>query len=88
MHALGIKNIEVKIAEIQEKESELTEEEAIGRIIREELGLAKIEVNKLRRVKRAPGKVVDEKGLERYLSKGWNVQTILSRGRIVINRSH
>jgi len=84
--SLGIKNIEVKIAKIKETESELTEEEAIGRIIRKELGLAKIDLENPQRKTKVSRRVIDEEELEKYLSKGWNLQTTLPSGRIIIQK--
>jgi len=35
-----------------------------------------------------PKKIVEEEELERYLNDGWDVQTVLSSGRILIRRTH
>ena len=34
-----------------------------------------------------PKKIIDENQLENYLTEGWNVQTVLSSGRILINKT-
>ena len=36
---------------------------------------------------RDPKKIIDENQLENYLTEGWNVQTVLSSGRILINKT-
>lgn len=33
-----------------------------------------------------PKKVISEKELERYLAKGWDVQTVLPSGKIIIRK--
>ena len=44
------------------------------------------EMKMLRSGVRDPKKVILEAELERYLADGWNVQTVLPSGRILIKR--
>ena len=77
---MGVEDIEVRIAKLRE-ESGISDEEALGRVIREELiARLRAEAGKDRSID--PRKIVDEDELERYLSEGWDIQAILPSGRI------
>lgn len=79
--SLGIDEIEIKIAKLKGEEPDLTDMEAIGRVIREELG-----IRRLKAEDSDPKKIVDEEDLERHLDEGWDVQTVLPSGRILIRK--
>jgi integrase len=83
--SLGIKEIEVKMAAARKAEPNLSEEEALGKIIREELGIAKLDISQ-KKMSRDPKKVVKEDQLEHYLAQGWDVQTVLPSGKILIRK--
>jgi integrase len=85
---LGIKEMEVKIAKLRESESNVSEEEAIGQIIRGELGIDKMEVknSKNRDAPEDPKLIVKEDELEKYLNDGWDIQTVLPSGKILIRK--
>jgi len=86
--SLGIENIEVRIAELRRKEPEISDEEALGQIIREELGIAKLKAEaESRRGNSDPKKIIDEDQLEQYLAQGWDVQTVLPSGRMLIRKT-
>ena len=82
---LGIEDMEVKIAKMR-KEG-LSEEEAHVRIICRELSVEpmKIEISEIKD-NSDPKKIVDEDELEGYLNDGWNVQTVLPSGKILIRK--
>jgi hypothetical protein len=83
---LGIENVEIRIAQLKEEEPEISDEEALGRVIREELGIAKLN-NQMKRENMDPKKIINEGELERYLAEGWDVQTLLPSGKILIRKS-
>ena len=80
---LGIENAESRIAEM--KEEGLGEDEAYARVVCRELGIKpmKIEVPKK---DRDPKRIVSEGELELYLAEGWDVQTVLPSGKILIRK--
>jgi integrase len=83
--SLGIKEIEVKIAQLTKREPNLNHEEAIGRIIREELGIAKLKADATRK-SGDPKRIIGEEELERYIAEGWDVQTVLPSGKILVRK--
>jgi hypothetical protein len=82
---LGVEDMEVKIAKL--KRDGLAEEEAISNAICGELGIKpmKIETSKTKN-DRDPKKIVNEQELGRYLEKGWEYQTTLPSGKILIRK--
>jgi hypothetical protein len=85
--SLGIGNIEVKIAKLRTADPTVGEEDAIGRIVREELITPlRIEMSKQRTGNEDPKKIVSENELEQYLVDGWDVQTVLPSGKILIRK--
>jgi hypothetical protein len=85
--SLGVTEIDVKIARIKQSKPNLSEEEALGKIIREELGIAKPKPETTRkRTDKDPKKVIKEDELERYLDQGWDVQTVLPSGKILVRK--
>jgi len=87
--SLGIENIEVRIAKLKQEKPGISDEEALGHAIREGLGIAKLraEVDGERKYN-DPKKIIDEDELERYLANGWDVQTVLPSGRILIRKTY
>ncbi|MEM4733017.1 MAG: site-specific integrase [Candidatus Bathyarchaeia archaeon] len=95
---LGIGEIEVKIQKMKEKQGELDEMAALGKVIREELGLKPLETRmvKYRKEKKESNgdkdckkyetKMVSESELLPYLDEGWDIIKELEKGRIVIRR--
>jgi len=85
---LGVEDIEIKIARLKEAEKGLSDEEAIGRILRKDLGLIKLgaEAVQERKDNSDPKMIIDEERLEEYLAEGWDVQTVLPSGRILIRK--
>lgn len=80
---LGIEEIEIKVARLKERMPGMSEDEAVGRVIREELIRALGEGG---REGEDPRKVIVEDELERYLADGWDVQTVLPSGRILVRK--
>jgi integrase len=85
---LGINDMELKIAKLRESKASVSEEEAIGQIMRGELGLDKMELkaSKSRDSIDDPKLIVNEADLERYLNDGWDIQTVLPSGKILIKK--
>jgi len=83
VNKLGIEDAETRIAEM--KEEGLGEDEAYARVVCRELGIKpmKIEVSNK---KDDPKKIVNEGELEPYLAEGWDVQTVLPSGKILIKK--
>lgn len=65
----------------------LKQEEAIGHIIREELGISKLKAE-AKTESKDPKKVIREEELERYLAEGWDAKMVLPSGKILVERSH
>ena len=83
---LGIKDMEAKVAKM--KESGLDEESAYTKIICEELGIEPMKIEAFKPKENSdPKKIVGEDELERYLAEGWDVQTVLPSGKILIRKA-
>jgi hypothetical protein len=52
----------------------------------EEIQLIQNEIRKMRTHEDDPKKIVDENELEHYLGDGWDVQTVLPSGRILVRK--
>lgn len=82
---LGIEDMKVKVAKM--KKDGLAEEEAISKAILGKLGIEPVKVNVSRpKSNQDPKKIVDEQELNRYLADGWDVQTLLPSGKILIKK--
>ena len=98
--SLGITELEVKIQKLREEQPELEEADAIGKVMREELGInpMKIKMAKYRKDdekddlsdekrRRYETRIVTEKELVSHLDKGWVLVKELRSGKIVVKRS-
>ena len=72
--SLGIENIDIKIARMLEENPELDEEQAIGKLIRQELAITP----------RRERKVIDESELERYINEGWEIEHVVNSKIVVV----
>jgi integrase len=95
-HTLGIDKIEVKIQKLRKKQSDMDEVEALGKIMREELGIKPLETKMVRKRKRNDedcnshkkyeSKIIDEKELLSYIDDGWEIVKELKNGKLAIRR--
>jgi len=96
---LGIDRIEVKIQKLRGQQSGLEEMEALGKIIRKELGINPLETKTVRYKRkkdniengdcaRYENKVISEDELVHYLNQGWDIVKELNNMKIVIRRAH
>ena len=84
---LGIKDMDVRIAKVRQQG--LGEEEAYVNVICNELGVEPIEIEISKPKNHGhPKKVVSEDELESYLAEGWDVQTVLPSGKILVRRDY
>ncbi|MBS7638800.1 hypothetical protein KEJ49_08000, partial [Candidatus Bathyarchaeota archaeon] len=82
---LGIEDAEVRVARM--RESGLDEHTAFARIVCEELGIEPMRIEASKPESNDdPKRVISEDELERYLAEGWDVQTVLPSGRILIRK--
>lgn len=85
--SLGIANIEIKIAKLRATDPHLTDDEAAGAIVKEELISAMtVRTSRRRTTPPAEKKIVTEAALAQHLSDGWDIQTILPSGKIVVTK--
>jgi len=77
--SFGIDPMKVRIEKQRELGREPTSEE--------EIEMIQNEIKRLRHGNSDPKKIVDEDELERYLAEGWDVQTVLPSGRILIRKT-
>jgi len=96
---LGIDKIEVKIQKLREQQSGLDEMEALGKIMRKELGIKPLETKTLKYKRndakvensdcvKYENKIVSEEELVHYLNQGWDIVKELNNMKIVIRRKH
>ncbi|MEM2905724.1 MAG: hypothetical protein QW057_04125 [Candidatus Bathyarchaeia archaeon] len=83
---LGMEDMAARVARM--KERGLSEEEAEVNAICGGLGLEpmKLEAFKAKEANSDPKKVICEHELERYLADGWDVQTVLPSGKILVRK--
>jgi hypothetical protein len=99
--SLGVNELELKIQKLREEQPELEEIDAIGKAMREQLGInpMKTKIVKYRKndekddcsggnCKRYETKIVTENKLLTHLDEGWNLVKELKSGRIIIKREH
>lgn len=97
--SLGITELEVKIQKLRNEQPELEEMAAIGRVMREELGInpLKTKMVKYRKneengdcsdgnCKRYETRIITEKQIVPHLDEGWNLVKELKSGKIVVKR--
>jgi integrase len=84
IHKLGIEDMEVRVAKMRERG--LEEEAAVTRTLCDELGIEPMQVDAFK--PKDPKKIVSEHELSEYLEDGWDVQTVLPSGRILIQRDY
>jgi len=85
---LGIENIEIKINLLKKDNPELSDEDAIVHIAREELGITKLRANSSqKRTNQDPKRIIKEEELESYLAEGWDVHTVLPSGKILVRKT-
>jgi len=88
-HMLGIENLDVKVAKVREQAPEIDEAEALSRVVKETLGIAALKGKSEPREKdKDPKRIVTEDKLEKYLAEGWDVQTVLPSGKILVRRDY
>jgi len=96
---LGVDKIEVKIQKLREQHTGLNEIEALGRIMRQELGINPLETKMVKyrkndekddcsdgNCRRYETKIVTENELLTYLDEGWDLVKELKSGKIVVKR--
>lgn len=81
---LGIEDATSKIAEMREEG--LGESEAYVRVVCRELGIKPMKIEVANKNDEDPKKIVSEGELENYLVQGWDVQTVLPSGKILIRK--
>ena len=76
--ALGVDPLRLRIEKAKESGKDLS--------IGEEIEAIQNEIKKLRPQKDDPKKIIDENELSEYLADGWDIQTVLPSGKIVIRK--
>lgn len=93
---LGIENIEVKIQRVKEEQPEIDEMEALGKIMREELGLKPLKTrnanpkNEYENCHEKPykSKIIEEEQLIQHVEEGWEVVKELRNGRFLLRKQN
>jgi hypothetical protein len=84
IHKLGIEDMEVRVAKM--REGGLVVVAAVTRTLCDELGIEPMNVDAFK--PKDLKKIVSEHELSQYLDEGWDVQTVLPSGRILIQRDY
>jgi hypothetical protein len=83
---LGIEDMDTRVARM--REGGLSEEDAYLRIICGELGVEPVKAEALKpKGDGDPKRIVAEEELGHYLAEGWDVQTVLPSGKILVRRA-
>jgi len=93
---LGIENIEIKIQKMREKMPEIDEMEALGKIMREELGIKPLETRMVKHKKKEAdcnikpykSKIAEEEELVNYIEDGWEIVRELRDGKFLIRKQN
>ena len=96
--SLGIEKLDIRIQKMKKEQPELDEIEALGRILRKELGIKPLETKTVKNKKtnensnpnncrRYETKIVSEGELVPYLDEGWDIVKELKNTKIVIRKS-
>jgi hypothetical protein len=82
---MHIEDMDVRVAKM--RESGISEDQAVTKVICGELGIdpMKLETSVLKKDD-DPKKIIDEKDLEQHVADGWDVQTVLPSGRILVRK--
>jgi hypothetical protein len=83
---LGIQDMEVRVTKL--RETGLTEETAQANLICNELGIKPFHIEASQPNNGDPKKLVTEEELEQHLTDGWDVQTVLPSGKILVKRDY
>ena len=81
---LGIEDVEPKIAEMEAEG--LNKTDAYAKVICRELGIKPMKIEVSNKKDEDPKKIVSEGELELYLAEGWDVQTVLPSGKILVRK--
>jgi hypothetical protein len=81
---LGLEDVEVKVTKMREKG--VGEAEAYTKIICERLKIEPMSLGVSQTNNHDPKKIICEEELEAYLAEGWDVQTILPSGKILVRK--
>ena len=79
---LGLEDVEVKIAKL--RKTGIDEIEVYTKTVCEKLGIKPLN---LKTNNNDPKKIISEEELEHYLAEGWDVQTILPSGKILVRKA-
>jgi len=96
--SLGIEELDIRVQKMKKEQPELDEIEALGKILRKELGIKPLEWRTVKYKKKSEGsnpnncrryetKIVSESKLIPYLDEGWDIVKELKNTKIVIRRS-
>jgi integrase len=93
--SLGIAELEVKIQKLRNRQPEMEEMDAIGKVMREELGIKPTE-NKMVKYRREEkdsddhkkyeSKIVGEKELLSHIDNGWEIIKEMKNGKLAVRR--
>ena len=82
---LGLEDVEIKVAKMREEG--IDEKEAYTKIICEKLRVKPISLEGFKANNHDPKKIISEEELEAHLADGWDIQTVLPSGKILIRKS-
>jgi hypothetical protein len=91
---LGISNIEVKIQKLKEKQTSLGEMEALGKIMRQELGIKPLENKTFKKrkteeddnIRKYQSRIVTEKEVVPLINDNWEIIKELKNGKLIVRK--